>query len=613
MGQQILTGKFKIDRPTNYRTSATKNKYSCMPCRTSKRKCSRDITGCYNCMKYRKECIYSKEVLQINSKNKSNNKKPDSNTINENKSVPEIGPTDAPEVSTQKPIFESEIPIETIPDTRIKSQSQKAQSADDIIWEQNESEFIKHLAPSPLNNESGSNFFLNILGFFDLKWMKPEEIIKPSISKNLAWTFIEAYFKHSHRSYPFICESTFLQTFNQFENLNDSISTYFEFEIYMIMNIGCTTLTRAKLLDKGEVFSRYFSYKCIGFLLKGVPVNDLDTIKILLFLCIYSYFEPQGIHTWNLFGLLIRAASTLGLNQNDKSNDSNTVELEMRNRLFWSIYNMDRLLSISLGRPVSIDEMDIDVDLPKSVLEEDEFTFNTILAIIKLRQIEGTIIKKCYSIKAKKYYKEASIQDIKNDLEEWILINKPNDNESFKIISFHGADNWFYSRYYHNLMLLYRPNYLISKPDARSLKYLSQYCVASLSCTHRLFESNLLPLNWITLYRFLNVCSTMLYCLCNLAIDLNKSKVEIDLLIEILNAFSQNWIVASKCSQVFQNIVDNIFLIFLTSDGQEVSNINELSNDLLGASSAYHEILNNNSIEMSFTSMFLDELLPNNF
>lgn len=66
---------------------------------------------------------------------------------------------------------------------------------------------------------------------------------------------------------------------------------------------------------------------------------------------------------------------------------------------------------------------------------------------------------------------------------------------------------------------------------------------------------------------------------------------------------------ASKCSKVFQNIVDNIFQIFLTSDGKEVTNINQLSNELLGASSAYHEILNNNSIDIAFTSMIQDEFL----
>lgn len=557
---------FKIKKPSGHNPSDNKHKFSCIACRTAKRKCTRDITGCYNCSRFRKPCVYLTEDERL--------------MMNEQKKI------------------------------KLEEDTDPLKSTEQMIMEHNSSEFIKHSTSPPENQlRLDSNFFLNTLGFSHLSWQEMNQIQKPVISKQLALTFIEAYFKHNHRSYPFICQSAFLRQFNQFDTLNDTITNYFEFEIYMIMNIGCTTLSRAKLLDQEDIYSKYFFNKCIGFLLREYVVDELESIKILLFLCIYSFFEPQGIQTWNLFGLVIRTSTTLGLNQRTKSPDLTLENIEMRNRLFWSIYNMDRLLSISLGRPLSIDEMDIDLDLPRNIFEEDNFTFKTIVAIIKLRKIEGTITKQIYSLKAREFYKEDVIQTIKDDLELWISNNKPNNSENSEFLSFHGSADWFYSRYYHNLMLLYRPSYLIPKPNSRNLEFLSRYCLESLSRTHKLFKSNLLPLNWITLYRFLIVCSSTLYCLCNWTIDLNKSKLEIDLLIEILNAFSENWGVASKCSKVFQNIVDNIFQIFLTSDGKEVTNINQLSNELLGASSAYHEILNNNSIDIAFTSMIQDEFL----
>lgn len=564
---QKLIGKFKVDKLSGYQENGEKNSNSCIQCRRSKKKCTRNVTGCYNCLKYKRNCVYQSthQVMDISAK---------------------LKPIEQQNISSLNPL-NMKAPI------------------------LNDSSFIQQSSiPSPSNdNDLESSFLFNTLGFSYLERETIKDLKIPYISKRMALNFIEAYFKHSHRSYPFICQAKFLQTFKTLERLSDTITTYLEFEIYMIMNIGCTTLSRAKLLEQGDVYSRYFSYKCTRFLLRSFNVDEFDSIKILLFFCIYSFFEPQGIHTWNLFGLVVRSATAFGLNQRLRTNEYTLEQVEMRNRLFWSIYNMDRLLSISLGRPLSIDEIDIDVEMPNNILGEDDFTFKTILAIIELRRIEGTITKVVYSVKSRDHYDINVTNEIQNKLDAWIEDHRPNTFQDTQFISFHGSDHWFYSRYYHNMMLLYRPSYLIPRPSDENLKLLSKSCLQSLSYTHKLFESNLLPLNWITLYRFLIVCSTTLYCLCNWGIDLNKSKVEIDLLIEILKAFSQNWIVASKCAEVFQNVVDNIFQIFLISDGHEVSNIKQLSSELLGASSAYHEILNKNSIEMSFTTMFQEELL----
>lgn len=43
--------------------------------------------------------------------------------------------------------------------------------------------------------------------------------------------------------------------------------------------------------------------------------------------------------------------------------ESNLLKSQMRKRVFWCSYNLDRAVSITLGRPVGINDSDIDVEV----------------------------------------------------------------------------------------------------------------------------------------------------------------------------------------------------------------------------------------------------------
>ena len=56
----------------------------------------------------------------------------------------------------------------------------------------------------------------------------------------------------------------------------------------------------------------------------------------------------------------------------------NYVEIEERRRTFWGIYYLDTFLSFILGRPPTISESDIDVEIP-SLIADDRITVDAIL------------------------------------------------------------------------------------------------------------------------------------------------------------------------------------------------------------------------------------------
>lgn len=70
----------------------------------------------------------------------------------------------------------------------------------------------------------------------------------------------------------------------------------------------------------------------------------------------YSLLNPDKGSIWFLVGLATRACVDLGYHNehNVQVDQLDALELDMRRRLFWCTYKMDRLLSQSLGRPPSI-------------------------------------------------------------------------------------------------------------------------------------------------------------------------------------------------------------------------------------------------------------------
>lgn len=48
--------------------------------------------------------------------------------------------------------------------------------------------------------------------------------------------------------------------------------------------------------------------------------------------------------------------------------DSSCLKTQMRRRVFWCCYNLDRAISVTLGRPQGITDNDIDVEVRSQLL-----------------------------------------------------------------------------------------------------------------------------------------------------------------------------------------------------------------------------------------------------
>jgi hypothetical protein len=153
-------------------------------------------------------------------------------------------------------------------------------------------------------------------------------------------------------------------------------------------------------------------------------------------------------------------------------------DVEMRKRLFWSCYTMDRQVSIPLGRPFAISDRDIDVQLPFDVEEScqdmDELeraskmdfeaprtestSLTAFLHILRLRRIESSIQQSIYRVDQSTNVTDTEIESYVDQLEKWkdlvpLDAKKQVDRES---IAFDGYDYYGTS---HAMILPFRSFY----------------------------------------------------------------------------------------------------------------------------------------------------------
>ncbi|EME48094.1 hypothetical protein DOTSEDRAFT_69887 [Dothistroma septosporum NZE10] len=91
----------------------------------------------------------------------------------------------------------------------------------------------------------------------------------------------------------------------------------------------------------------------------------VDHVRVSLLCSIYFMEENLRSPGWVWLGAAVRIAQDIGLHTDNGPYPP--LETEMRRRVWWSVYNWDRIISLEIGRPLLIDDGDCDVSEPVPV------------------------------------------------------------------------------------------------------------------------------------------------------------------------------------------------------------------------------------------------------
>lgn len=95
------------------------------------------------------------------------------------------------------------------------------------------------------------------------------------------------------------------------------------------------------------------------------------SIQILVLLAIYSLFDPDHDKASAIVQTLCGQALLHGLTRRCSEDSGLPLdEIELRHRLYWSVYVLDRMTATSLGIPPSLQDKNCDVPLPSLTVDE---------------------------------------------------------------------------------------------------------------------------------------------------------------------------------------------------------------------------------------------------
>ncbi|WVQ97446.1 hypothetical protein IAU59_004559 [Kwoniella sp. CBS 9459] len=355
---------------------------------------------------------------------------------------------------------------------------------------------------------------------------------------DLAMQAVETFFICNAISYPFLDRDEFLRDMDEiyrresnngrrgsaYNGGNDEEAEIWagkEFLFFMVIAIGTTNRERMGEVEKGS--SMVFRRRAMYGLPAAVSKEDILAVQSLILLGIYAMFDPAGTSLWHVVGFAARIAIALNLHRRVDDPSAPAGVVEHRKRVFYSLYNLDRLVSVTLSKPLAIADNDVDIDLPSPLPSDEPFRGRPRIEftqhIIKLRRLSGIILSTVYSVSGEQNTlpdteRADIIQALHARLETWLAecpAASEAEEEKPGMITNHS---WFLLNYYQGLCLLYRPSPLYPNMTPDRLSALYEASTKSVDLYIDLWHDHKVSYNLINVSMQFLACISLLYCLC---------------------------------------------------------------------------------------------------
>ncbi|KAF2461057.1 fungal-specific transcription factor domain-containing protein [Lineolata rhizophorae] len=400
-----------------------------------------------------------------------------------------------------------------------------------------------------------------------------------------AYRLADFYWAHSHTLYPFVRKMWFMECLQLM--YNDSShpavqSPFWLYTMWMVLAIGSTSLSSVMVVEEAESI-QYFNNAMLYFE-NALEHGNISALSAILLQVSYSFFNQVGPNTWYLVGAGVRLAIGMGLHAAPTKEvlELPLEEQEFRKRLFYSLYMMDRVVSISLGRPFGIRDEDIEVDTFSSEVDDPApqtvdptclhrplkaSTLAVPLHIVNLRRIAGRIFDKVYSNKGRELQqseKDAILQDIHGQLIHWrrtMPFPLPQSG-TFRVP--HLTTAWFDLNYYNHVIMLYRPSPLCPVLTLEKVVFIAEASSMSIRQMAVMHREQSFAFNWLNLFTLFTTTLTLIYSITAqpepLGTYLQRTSALDDLgtAVNLLQTFGVKFPSALKCRDIVKDVTERL-------------------------------------------------------
>ncbi|KAK6444212.1 hypothetical protein FP744_10000460 [Trichoderma asperellum] len=184
-------------------------------------------------------------------------------------------------------------------------------------------------------------------------------------SEERTWSLIQQYFLKTGQLLPFIHEPSFCKTYLQMKNERfRAIRRTWLGLLNIILAIAASLSAKDDIpVDKRIQESDIYYQRANG-------LCDRDSKRnASLEMGQYLQGTQKSVQAWTTHGLAISAAYQLGLHSPDTNQGFSPLECEIRKRTWYGCILLDRTLSMTFGRPCTIPESYIKLDMPLSHMQ----------------------------------------------------------------------------------------------------------------------------------------------------------------------------------------------------------------------------------------------------
>ncbi|RFU26329.1 hypothetical protein B7463_g10002, partial [Scytalidium lignicola] len=408
---------------------------------------------------------------------------------------------------------------------------------------------------------------------------------------------VEAFFDATQWQYPFLHKPSFLSSLKLVYSIEDrtrtsnsDISTelgILYFQIFMVLAVGASSML-GKLevaIEAGNYFASAMQYSDMA-----LYKVSLRTTQNHLLLAMYAMFNPgSDINIWFINYLLMASCIDLGFHRDISSrhrdsqlerDDSPILEDEIRKRVFWSCYALDRNIGTALGRPLGIRDEACDVELPIDIDDEALESANSSISYPGQSSISSAIHLFQLAIITTdiKLHLYRVCQDLNRipwprNLDTWReRIFKALNDWKASVPGLNSSKtaflNYLYISYHRTIMLLFRPSPRFPRLSTDTARICSASAIQAIQIFESLQRYGRMQYTVLTVHDAFLSGLTMLYSAQVLCEADGK-----DLLIQLPNDIKrcssvlsviadQGWPHAKRSLNIF-NIVSNVTLTYL--------------------------------------------------
>jgi hypothetical protein len=180
---------------------------------------------------------------------------------------------------------------------------------------------------------------------------------------------LQTYFDKIHPRYPFLdrTEVYRLHARRYQIDLSSHADRFGVFKLNMVYAIGVTLLQLTASYSKTSPESHFMA--ALQHVSAARQSHTLRNIEAMTLLVIYKLRSPFNSGIWYMIGLAMRTCIDMGLHREASYKIGDPFQNEMKRRLFWSVYLLERVIALSLRRPFSIAESDIDTQAPSDTID----------------------------------------------------------------------------------------------------------------------------------------------------------------------------------------------------------------------------------------------------